>query len=53
MRPAMAAMTWLLCALPAQAFALAALDAANSSNAHYLGCARHSYKDVLNRQPPR
>ena len=53
MRTAMAAMKWLLCALPAQAFVLAALDAANSGNAHYLGWARHSYNDVLNGQPPR
>jgi len=32
---------------------LAALDAANVSNAHYLGWARHSYNDVLGgSQPP-
>jgi hypothetical protein len=32
---------------------LAALDAANAGNAHYLGWARHSYNDVLEgAQPP-
>ncbi len=32
---------------------LAALDAANLGNRHYLGWARHSYNDVLNEQSPR
>jgi hypothetical protein len=31
---------------------LAALDAANVGNPHYLGWARHSYNDVLNGQSP-
>jgi hypothetical protein len=32
---------------------LAALDAANVGNPHYLGWARHSYNDVLNAPSPR